>query len=151
MHLITTICIQAAPQQIWQAMFDPQLLAQCMPGLAGWQELEPQQSYRLLMAWGTPEENLSVQVPVVVNWKDPSPYERIGWEATMFLGNQTLGLEGNILLEPDGAGVNVTLETRLDAPSPVFSQMGNQVAPKVLQPFLKRLRARLEGRATNED
>lgn len=147
MHLITTITIQATPETIWQAMFNPHLLGQCLPGLTEWQEIEPQQSYRLLLTWSAAQEGPHIQASMLVRWKEAQPFARIGWEATLFLGSQALGLEGNVSLEPNGAGVQVTLEAVLAAPSPIFSQMGNQVAPKILQPFFKCLRACLEATA----
>ncbi len=151
MQFITTITIQATPQQIWNALFNPQLLGDCMPGLTEWQEIEPQRVYRLLMAWGATTNSLGIQVPVMVQWGKATILEQIAWEADLLLGSQPIHLWGNVGMKPQENGVYVELETRLEAPSPALRQMASNVAPKILQPFLKCLRRRLEGRDADEE
>ncbi len=150
MHLVTTITIQATRQQIWHALFDPHLLGQCMPGLTTWQEVEPQRIYHLLVAWGTSQSSQGLQVPVIVTWGDMMLYKQIGWEAEVFWGRQPLKLHGNIGLRPEERGVCVEVEARMDVPSPIVSQMAQNAAPKIVQPFFKCLRHHLEERATRE-
>ncbi len=150
MRFVTTITIQTTPQQIWQAMFNPYLLSQCLPGLADWQEVEPQRSYRLLLVWSAAAEGPTIQAPLFIRWGEAFPHERIDWEAELFLGSQGLPMAGSVALTTDGAGTIVTLAAQMELPSPVLRQMANQVALKILQPFFICLRARLEGTAVHE-
>lgn len=150
MHLITTITMLTTPRQIWGALFDPHLLSQCMPGLTEWQEIEPQRVYRLLIAWGSGPTSKGIQVPVVVQWGEAIPLKRIGWEAKLLLGNQPIHLQGRVSLTLQQNGVSVALETRMNEGNPTIAQMAYTVAPKILQPFLKCLRRRLEDVDTHE-
>lgn len=150
MRFVTTITIQATPQKIWQAMFNPYLLSQCLPGLAEWQEVEPQRSYRLLLVWSATAEEPIIQAPLFIQWGEACPYERIGWEAELFLGSQGLPMTGSIALAANGSGTMVTLEAHMELPSPVLRQMAHQVALKILQPFFICLRARLQETAVYE-
>lgn len=150
MRFVTTITIQATPQQIWQAMFNPYLLSQCLPGLAEWQELEPQRSYHLLLVWSATAEGPTIQAPLLIQWGEATPHEQIGWDAELFLGSQGLPMTGTIVLAANGTGTVVTLEAQIELPSPVLRQMANQVALKILQPFFTCLRACLEETAVHE-
>lgn len=151
MQFITTITIQATPQQIWNALFDPHLLGDCMPGLTEWQEIEPKRVYQLLIAWGSTSTSLGIQVPVVVRWGKATPLEQIAWEADLLLGNQPIHMQGIVNIKPQKNGVYVELETRVEAPSPTLTHMAGNVAPKILNPFLKSLRQRLEERPALEE
>ncbi len=115
-----------------------------MPGLAEWQEIEPQRVYRLLIAWGSGSTSKGIQVPVVVQWGEATPLERIGWEAELLLGSQPIHLQGHVSLTLQEKGVFVELETRMNEGNSTIAQMAHSVAPKILQPFLTCLRRRLE-------
>ena len=145
MNFVTTITILASPDQIWQAMFDPLVMSRCMPGLTNWEELEPRKAYRLTLNWGATAGSGGLRVPVVIRWGDTVPHEYAVWEADIFFGENTLPITGGIRLNvEDAAKVNVELSAKMTALNPIFTQMANNTAPKVLIPFFKCLRTHLE-------
>lgn len=56
--------INAPIATVWQTLADPQQISQCMPGLSGWEIIEPDKQFKLFVIWGEDEApRLRVPLP----------------------------------------------------------------------------------------
>ncbi len=152
MRLVTSIAINAAPLFVCRVLTDPLATSACMPGLVTWETLEPQRRFRLVVAWAEQNGSGGLRIPAVIEWTELLPPVQMCICTRLFLGSNTLDINGTARLQAITAGqTRLEISSEIDTPNPVMAQLVNQAAVRILQPFFRCLRGRAEQLAMGDD
>lgn len=143
MQITGSVEFQTSQQAVWRQLVNPQTLSQCTPGLAAWETVEPDKTYRVLLYWNLDRKN-RIQLPMTIVWETLEPPQRMALRVEALTGDQPLLVTGALTLTPQAPAFTVLAFTAAITPAnKMFAQLITGLAPRFIDNFFKCFKARV--------
>ncbi len=131
--------INAPIATVWQTLADPQQISQCMPGLSGWEIIEPDKQFKLFVIWGE-DEAPRLRVPITLTWAEVDEPRYMFLTSAILVGTAVTNATGTLNLKPATlTQTTIHFTATIDAPNQMVDQIARTLAPTIANTFFKNL------------
>lgn len=131
--------IKAPINTVWQILADPQQISHCMPGLSGWEIIEPGKQFKLFVIWGE-DDAPRLKVPVTLTWAEVDEPRYMFLTGEILVGTAVTNTTGTLNLTPTTpTQTTIQFTSTVTAPNQMVDQIARTLAPTIANTFFKNL------------
>lgn len=143
MRITGSVEFQTSPQAVWEQLVKPQALSQCTPGLATWEMVEPDKTFRVLLYWMLDRKN-RIQIPMTIVWERLEPPQHMALRVEALAGDQPILATGTLTLTPQApADTVLAFAVEITPANKMIAQLITGLAPRFIDGFFKCFKARV--------